>query len=144
MRKTKLENFSSDHPSALNPTSLFYAAVCGFSGLVKHLIVVHAEDVNTKDGLFGAPLHAASVWGHVDVARVLLGYKADVNARRPSNWTPLHCASRNGHLELVQLLLEHKADITAQSKIQRHSPNTLLRSRDTSRLWSCYLVTGPT
>jgi hypothetical protein len=61
--KDQTRNFSSDHPSALNPTSLIYAAVCGFSGLVKHLIVVHAEDVNAKDGLFGAPLHAASHLG---------------------------------------------------------------------------------
>jgi ankyrin repeat protein len=89
---------------------LYYAAVCGFGSLAKHLIITHALDVNAKVLGNWTPLFAASRQGHVDVARVLLDYGADINARDLIDTTPLYWSSRVGHLKVVQLLLEHGAN----------------------------------
>jgi len=99
-------------PDELTP--LFLAAFCGFSGLVKHLIVTHAPDVNAKGGGW-SPLHGASSRGQVDTARILLDHGADVNALNCIDFTPLHYACRNGHLTVTQFLLEHGANLDAQS-----------------------------
>ncbi|KAN0118629.1 Ankyrin repeat-containing domain protein, partial [Russula decolorans] len=104
-----------DLPQELTP--LYYAALCGFSGLAKHLIIAHAEDVNAECRDYRTPLHAASLEGHVDVARVLLDHGADIDAPDMDDWTPLHLASNYGHLKVVQLLLEHKASVDAGTKM---------------------------
>ncbi len=87
---------------------------CGFSRLAKHLIAAHAEDVNAKCGRYGTPLHAASIWGHVDAARVLLEHGADKDARGQHDQSPLLSAYYAGRLEVMQLLLGHGADIETQ------------------------------
>ena len=106
----------SDEPDKVKP--LLLAAFYGFSGLAKHLINLHASDVNAESGDRLSPLHGASVSGQVDSARVLLDNGAHVNARDSYNWTPLHNASCFGHLELAQLLLEHDANLNAQTNGQ--------------------------
>ena len=105
----------SDEPDKVTP--LYLAAFCGFSGLVKHLIITHAPDVNAECGGGLSPLHVASI-GQVDCARILLDNGAHVNTQESANWAPLHFASYNGHLEVAQLLLERGADLNAQTKIQ--------------------------
>ena len=97
-------------------THLYLAALCGFSGLVKHLIIMHALDVNEKLGDGYAPLHGASWHGHVDSACILLHHGADISARGYNDYTPLHLASDNGRIEFTRLLLERKADVNAQTK----------------------------
>ena len=97
-----------DVPSTL---ALYYAMLCGFGGLAKHLIVTYAIDVNEKLYDRPSPLFKASQRGHVDVAQVLLDYGADVNAQVETGATPLHWASCKGHLKFVQLLLEHGATV---------------------------------
>ena len=105
-------------------TPLNYAALCGFCGLVEHLIITHALDVNAKVHNTGwTPLFAASRWGHVDVARVLLDYGADIDARDIHNATALHWPSQEGHVEVVQLLLEHGATLNVQNT---HNKDTAL------------------
>ncbi len=93
------------------PTALYYAALCGFSGLANYLIVRHAEDVNANCGYHGTPLHAASYKGHLDVARVLLSHAADVNSTNKGKMTPLCSAYSGKHLGAMRLLLEHGADV---------------------------------
>jgi len=97
-------------------THLCLAALCGFSGLIKHLIIMHALDVNEKLGDGYAPLHGASWHGHVDTARILLHHGADINAGGYNDYTPLHLASCHGHIEFTRLLLERKANVNAQTK----------------------------
>ena len=101
-----------DRPS----TVLYYAALCGFGGLARRLIITHALDVNAKFAVDWTPLFAASRWGHVDVARALLDYGADINARDIHGQTPLYWPSGEGYLEVVQLLLEHGATLNVQTK----------------------------
>ena len=51
-------------------TALYCAALCDFTRLAKHLILVHAEDVNTKCGQRKSPLHAASCFGYISTLLV--------------------------------------------------------------------------
>ena len=103
-------------------TPLYYAALCGFGGLAKHLIITHALDVNAKFNIDWTPLFTASRRGHVDVARVLLEYGADINAQDIHGQTPLHWPSQEGHLEVVQLLLEHGATLNVQARHNNQTP----------------------
>ena len=102
-------------PSSPRGTALYYAALCGFSGVANYLITTHGEDINAKSGSFGAPLHAASRFGHDEVVYLLLQHNVDVHTicPRSAKFVPLHFASCNGHAKIVQLLLEYGADVNA-------------------------------
>ncbi len=99
-----------EHPSSLKATALYYAALCGFSGLVNYLIVTHGEDVNAMCGIYGTPLHAALYEGHLNIAHLLLDHGADVNLGGNDGRTPLVTAYKRNNLEGMRLLLEHGAD----------------------------------
>jgi ankyrin repeat protein len=114
------------YPTVPKATALYYAALCGFSTLVNHLIVTHTEDVNAKCGNHGTPLHAASYEGHLDATRLLLDHGADVNVTDELKRTPLCSAHSGGHLEVMRLLLGRGADVNA-----RYNPWGLL-SHDAS------------
>ena len=103
-----------ERPSRPDSTALYYAVLCGFSGLANYLITTHAENVNAKCTNGRTPLIAASYFGLFDIAHLLLQHNADVNARNEANWTPLHYSSLNGQARVAQLLLEHGATINAQ------------------------------
>ena len=119
----------TQRPSPPRGTALYYAALCGFSGVANYLIITHAEDINAKSGSWGAPLHAASRFGHDEVVDLLLQHNVDVNiTSRSAEWAPLLYASSSGQTKVVQLLLGHGADIdTADS--QGNTP-LFLASRD--------------
>ena len=103
-------------------TPLFFVALCGFSGLAKHLINTRALDVNAKVHFNWTPLFAASRMGHVDVAKVLLDHGADVNAQDNYNQTPLKWASGRESPEVVRLLLEYGADVNTPDKFIGYTP----------------------
>jgi Ankyrin repeats (3 copies) len=113
------EGFVSNSIDKCPSIELYYAALCGFSGLAKHLIITHAQDVNAKLYKDWTPLHAASYFGHADVAQVLLDCEADINAQSTGKWTPLHLVSHGGHLKVMQLLLERGAALDEQSEYIR-------------------------
>ena len=100
----------AEHPSQPKATALYYASLCGFSGVANYIINTHGEDVNAKSGSHGTPLRAASYKGQIDVVRVLLDHGANVNTLDKKN-TPLSSACHGGHLEIMRLLLEHGADV---------------------------------
>ena len=97
--------------AAAAPTALYYAALCGFSGLANYLIFTHAANVNAKCGNRGTPLHAAAYNGHLDVARLLLTHGVDVNVTNKNNDTPLCLAHSGRYLDMMRLLLEHGASV---------------------------------
>jgi ankyrin repeat protein len=109
-----------EHPPPPEGTALYYAASCGFSVLADHLIVTHAEDVNAECGERGSPLHAASYWGRLEVARLLLENGANVNLEDDNGKTPLVAAYRRNrtNLEAMRLLLKHGA--AADVQYDRH------------------------
>ena len=79
------------------------------------LLIERGADVN-KQSTWGAPLHAASARGMIDVVALLLDRGADPNVRW-QELTPLHIAARNGRLEVVRLLLDRGADINAATRL---------------------------
>ena len=100
------------HPSPHKATALYYASLCGFSGLANYIICTHGEDVNAKCGYHETPLRAASYKGHIDVVHVLLDHGANVNTIDKRK-TPLYSAVYGRQSEIVRLLLEHGADVDA-------------------------------
>ncbi|KAH9997429.1 ankyrin repeat-containing domain protein [Russula compacta] len=101
-----------EHPPPAEATALYYAVLCGFIGLAKHLIVARGEDVNAKCGNHGTPLHAASYRGHLDAASLLLDHGADLNmAAHQGTQTPLCSAYDGRRLEVMRLLLERGANV---------------------------------
>ena len=72
--------------------------------------------MNSRDDDGFIPLHSASRYGHVDIARLLLDRGSDVNVRESQRWTPLHYASRYGYLDLARLLIDRGADVNAHKE----------------------------
>jgi hypothetical protein len=79
----------------IEPTAapLYYAANCGFRGLVEHLLIKYPQHVNARGGGRGAALHAASAENHIDVAQLLLEHGGDVNLQGVCKRTPLQFAA---------------------------------------------------
>src|SRR6267142_2815749 len=98
-------HMDSNTPGIPETSSLYYAALCGFVGIVKRLVDSHPEDVHTLGHDGATPLHAALRNGHSGVAQLLLRHKADANARDNKDETPLHIASRRGDKTAVDFLI---------------------------------------
>ena len=81
--------WESARPEQPDAVPLYYAARCGFHGLVERLLVAHPQDLNTGGGFFGSPLNAALAAGHLDIAQFLLDRGADVNNRSIDGQTGL-------------------------------------------------------
>src|SRR6266702_1356901 len=102
---------STTRPTEPETTPLYYAVLCGFRGLVEHLLSIRPEDINPNGGYYGTPLHAALSRRPIDISLLLLQHGADINALDEDELSPLHDASRSGRGDIVQLLLEHHADV---------------------------------
>ena len=92
---------------------LYYAALCGFQGLVGHLILKNPQHVNASGGYHLTPLVAALAGEHFQTAKLLHDNGAHPNVQGYNDGTPLHSAAYYGHLRMVQVLLEYKADVSA-------------------------------
>ena len=95
-------------------TPLYQAALFGFRELVEYLLIKHPEDLNTKGGSLGTPLHAAVQGRDVGVLLSLLEHGASTTIRGIWDETPLHQASCFGSLEIGRWLLHHGADVNAR------------------------------
>jgi hypothetical protein len=97
------------------PTPLYYAALCGFQDLVKHLINKNPSRVNARGGYYLTPLIAALAGGHFQTAEILRDNGAHPNLSGIIGRTPLHSAAIYGEIEMVQVLLEYKANVNART-----------------------------
>src|SRR5216684_6123979 len=97
---------STMHPRRPEGVPLYYASLCGFRGLVEHLITAHSGDVNSRGGFHTTPLHVAAIKGHLEVASLLLKSGADPNSRDTLDRVPLHRVSQGGQLVVVESSLE--------------------------------------
>jgi ankyrin repeat protein len=93
---------------------LYYASLCGFYDLAKHLVVKHPEHVNARGGRRVSPLAAALYGRHLQLAELLYEHGADVHVRGNKEWKLLHSASRDGLVDVARWLLNHGADANAQ------------------------------
>ena len=91
------------------------AARAGDLGKVKALLKGNPYLVFSKDKYGETPLHHAVLWGHRDVAELLVASKAEVNAKTDGAYTPLHWAALRGQKAVVKLLLTNKPDVNAKS-----------------------------
>ena len=95
---------------------LYFAAWVGLHGLVERLIIKDPQQVSQLGGLYGTPLHASVLGGHIGISQLLVTHGADINSRCGDNWTPLHTALYMGRLKSAKWLLNHCADVNAQEK----------------------------
>lgn len=93
---------------------------------VVRLLLDHGGvDVNRQNKKHRTPLHLASYFGMLEIARLLLQSGAKVNVVDDQGDTPLHdvsCGkndSEEAGISVARLLLKHGADVNARSKGQR-------------------------
>ena len=96
---------------------LYYAALCGFHDLAKHIIDKHPQYVNARGGYYVTPLVAALAGRHFKTAQLLYDHGADPSVRCYDERTPLHAAVQSGHLKMVRKLIEYNAKVNAQNRI---------------------------
>jgi ankyrin repeat protein len=117
-RPIEFPNTPGSEPGA---RPLYYAALCGFHGLVEHLTIKSPQYASARGGLCGTALHSASFKGYLQVVQYLLRYGVDVDFRDSANDTPLLLASWQGHRDVVQCLLEHGAEVDLPDQFY-HTP----------------------
>jgi hypothetical protein len=93
---------------------LYYAALCGFYDLIKHLAVKHPGHINAWGGQIVGPLGAALYRNHFQVAELLHEHGADVHVRGDWERTLLHASTKGGLVDAVRWLLDHGADVNAR------------------------------
>ena len=98
-------------------TPLYYAALCGFSKLVEHLIVKYPEHMNAIGGCYGTPAVAALAGRHFHLAQVLHRNGSSVDPRCRDGFSTLQSAAiYGGDLEMVRILLDYGVDVNAQNE----------------------------
>jgi ankyrin repeat protein len=95
-------------------TSIDDAAASGDVETLRAMLEANPALALAKSGDGPTPLHLAALYGHREVASVLLAFHADVAARDENGDTPLHLAAAKGWREVVVLLLDNQADVNAR------------------------------
>ncbi|XP_001357360.1 ankyrin repeat domain-containing protein 49 [Drosophila pseudoobscura] len=102
---------------------------------VREILRLDPDAVNARDSDGYSPLHRAAYNNFVDIAKLLLQYKADPNARTDLGWTPLHSACKWNNADVAQLLLQFGADVNAESEGKQtplHIAATVSNCRNTA------------
>jgi len=107
------ESFYTARPEQLDAVPLYYAALCGFRGLMERLLTAHTQDLNAEGGAYGAPLNVALAKGHLDIALFLLDRGADGQNGGEMDQTGPYIASSSGYAGVVQSLIDRGADLNA-------------------------------
>jgi len=110
------EYFYTNGPEQPDAVPLYYAALCGFRGLVERLLVAHPQDLTAEGGDWGAPLNAALGKGHLEIALFLLDRGADGENGGNVEQTGLYIALSRGYAGVVQSLIDRGADLNAICK----------------------------
>lgn len=99
-------------------TNFFVAVRDNNADLVREYISAKGNSVNELDEYGYSPLYLCCIYGHVDVARLLLGYGADLNFREKENgWTPLHRSLYGGFIMLSLVLINAGACLDSEDRI---------------------------
>ena len=92
------------------------AAKAGDLGKVEAALAAGAS-VNAQDADGLTSLMLSAIYGHANVAGLLLDRSANLNARAPLGASPLTLAAQNGNLGVVELLLRRGADVNSRDFI---------------------------
>ena len=95
---------------------LYYAALCGFKGLVETLIVKYPHLVNATGGYYKSPAMAALGRRHFELSRMLHRNGSSLDLPGFNEWSPLHSAVCQGASEIIPVLLDCKLDINARCR----------------------------
>lgn len=106
--------FTPINKSAATP--IYYAALCGFHDLVKHLIAKCPQGVNASGGYYIRPLIASLAGEYFKTADPLRHNGADPHVQGYLETMPLHSATCFERLEVVQKLIEYDANIDARDE----------------------------
>jgi len=98
---------------------VYYAALCGFRGLVENLIVKYPHLVDATGGVYQSPALAALGRRHLELARILHRNGSSLDLPGLNGWTPLHSVAFEADCEIIQVLLDCKAEINARSDDDR-------------------------
>jgi hypothetical protein len=92
---------------------LYHVADLGFYALVQHITMKRPQDVITRGGIRGTPVHAA-LYRHVQICQHLLPRCVGKDVRDASGQTPLHVAASNALFEVTRMTIELGADINVR------------------------------
>ncbi|KAH9027271.1 ankyrin repeat-containing domain protein [Lactarius pseudohatsudake] len=109
----KLPPESISSSEAYAPFCLYYAALCGFRDLTKHLIAGYPQHVNATVGYNKSPLAAALRNKHIQVAEILYQHGAVLPVGH-QGCTLLHATSRAGLTDVAIWLINIGANVNSQ------------------------------
>lgn len=112
-------------PRQVPNTTIHHAATNGDLAGVQSFLNSKPDLINDRDRNGRAPLHYAAGFGHENIVKFLLRYKANPNLRDREGKTPLYWASGKGHINAARLLLAAHAD-----------PNILDNANETALHWA--------
>lgn len=86
-------------------------------------LIETGKGVNDLDGTGVSPLHYAALYGHKDIANLLISKGALIDSRSiREDATPLHMAVSGRHTDIVMLLIEKGANVNAQETMNYATP----------------------
>ncbi|KAI1769394.1 hypothetical protein GGR53DRAFT_527666 [Hypoxylon sp. FL1150] len=111
---------------------LYLASQYGQASIVEKLSAL-ITNVNVGEPLNGrTPLMIASIYGHIDVVKVLLSHpRCDVGVRDCNGWTAVDHAAFKGTPDLVKTLQDHGRgyEVSLASRLTEHGQRTNISSR---------------
>ena len=100
-------------------TPLYFAAFYGHPDIATSLLNRGAQVNRASVDLRYSPLHVAALADHLDVIKVLLGWRALANMVDRSGQTPIFKAIKNGNFDVVEQLIGARANLIIRDKLRR-------------------------
>lgn len=86
------------------------------------------EAYTVKKSKHRSPLHEATAYGRVEIARLLIKHGANTNAQTGNGNTPLHFACERDQKEIIEALIEGNSQLSIKNKKGQLPPDLLPNS----------------
>lgn len=116
-RLDALIKINPDTVNSINQSGFAPLIIAGYRNQIAavEFLLKHQAEVNASSPE-GPAILGVCYKGNLELAKLLIDYKADVNAKNESGTTALMYAAGSGNLSLVKLLLAHGAKKGAEEK----------------------------